>query len=205
MALDDALKGLARLDPRQSRIVESRFFGGLTIEETAQGAEDIAEHRETTAGDGPSVAAPRNEGQMTPERWQDVQGVLSAALELKPQERPGYLDRALSAIPCARKWNHSLPPRRASAPVSCGLLHRQAHSPPRAAHRRIRRRRCVRRPSPFVSCWWAKQSRITVSWRGSAAAWPSCTRLKTPPSAASFHLRLLTVLPFGQCGTRTAT
>jgi len=34
-ALDDALKGLARLDPQQSRIVELRFFGGLTIEETA--------------------------------------------------------------------------------------------------------------------------------------------------------------------------
>jgi RNA polymerase sigma factor (TIGR02999 family) len=34
MALDDALKGLARLDPQQSRIVELRFFGGLTIEET---------------------------------------------------------------------------------------------------------------------------------------------------------------------------
>jgi RNA polymerase sigma factor (TIGR02999 family) len=36
MALDDALKGLARLDPRQSQIVELRFFGGLTMEETAQ-------------------------------------------------------------------------------------------------------------------------------------------------------------------------
>src|SRR5215469_13155360 len=35
IALDDALKGLAHLDPRQGRIVELRFFGGLTIEETA--------------------------------------------------------------------------------------------------------------------------------------------------------------------------
>jgi RNA polymerase sigma factor (TIGR02999 family) len=35
IALDDALKGLAQLDPRQGRIVELRFFGGLTIEETA--------------------------------------------------------------------------------------------------------------------------------------------------------------------------
>lgn len=34
--LDDALKTLARLDPAQSRIVELRFFGGLTIEETAE-------------------------------------------------------------------------------------------------------------------------------------------------------------------------
>ena len=36
IALDDALKGLARLDAQQSRIVELRFFGGLSIEETAQ-------------------------------------------------------------------------------------------------------------------------------------------------------------------------
>jgi RNA polymerase sigma factor (TIGR02999 family) len=36
IALDDALDGLARLDPRQSQIVELRFFGGLSIEETAE-------------------------------------------------------------------------------------------------------------------------------------------------------------------------
>jgi RNA polymerase sigma factor (TIGR02999 family) len=36
VALDDALIGLAAMDPQQSRIVELRFFGGLTIEETAE-------------------------------------------------------------------------------------------------------------------------------------------------------------------------
>jgi RNA polymerase sigma factor (TIGR02999 family) len=36
LALDDALKGLAQLDSQQSRIVELRFFGGMSIEETAQ-------------------------------------------------------------------------------------------------------------------------------------------------------------------------
>ena len=36
VALDDALDALARLDPQQSRIVEMRFFGGLSIEETAE-------------------------------------------------------------------------------------------------------------------------------------------------------------------------
>jgi RNA polymerase sigma factor (TIGR02999 family) len=35
IALDDALNGLAQLDPQQSQIVELRFFGGLSIEETA--------------------------------------------------------------------------------------------------------------------------------------------------------------------------
>lgn len=36
IALDEALKRLAEFDPRQNRIVELRFFGGLTEEETAQ-------------------------------------------------------------------------------------------------------------------------------------------------------------------------
>ncbi|HEV2860925.1 MAG TPA: sigma-70 family RNA polymerase sigma factor [Pyrinomonadaceae bacterium] len=36
VALDEALEALADLDPRKSRIVELRFFGGLTVEETAE-------------------------------------------------------------------------------------------------------------------------------------------------------------------------
>jgi RNA polymerase sigma factor (TIGR02999 family) len=36
VALDDALNELARLDERQARIVELRFFAGLSIEETAR-------------------------------------------------------------------------------------------------------------------------------------------------------------------------
>jgi RNA polymerase sigma factor (TIGR02999 family) len=35
IALDDALNELARLDRQQCRIVEMRFFGGLSIDETA--------------------------------------------------------------------------------------------------------------------------------------------------------------------------
>jgi len=36
VALDDALTRLAAIDPRKSQIVELRFFGGLTVEETAE-------------------------------------------------------------------------------------------------------------------------------------------------------------------------
>ena len=35
MALDGALNKLAALDPQQSRLIELRFFGGLSVEETA--------------------------------------------------------------------------------------------------------------------------------------------------------------------------
>jgi RNA polymerase sigma factor (TIGR02999 family) len=36
IALDDALSALAAMDPRKSQMVELRFFGGLSVEETAE-------------------------------------------------------------------------------------------------------------------------------------------------------------------------
>jgi RNA polymerase sigma factor (TIGR02999 family) len=36
VALDEALNGLMRLDPRKAQIVELRFFGGLTVEEIGE-------------------------------------------------------------------------------------------------------------------------------------------------------------------------
>jgi RNA polymerase sigma factor (TIGR02999 family) len=36
IALDDALKTLAEIDERKSKVAELRFFGGLSVEETAE-------------------------------------------------------------------------------------------------------------------------------------------------------------------------
>lgn len=36
VALDDALEALSKLDERKSRVIEMRFFGGLSVEETAE-------------------------------------------------------------------------------------------------------------------------------------------------------------------------
>jgi RNA polymerase sigma factor (TIGR02999 family) len=36
IALDDALNALAKVDPRKARVIEMRFFAGLTVEETAE-------------------------------------------------------------------------------------------------------------------------------------------------------------------------
>ena len=36
VALDDALETLAKMDERKSRVIELRFFGGLSVEETAK-------------------------------------------------------------------------------------------------------------------------------------------------------------------------
>jgi RNA polymerase sigma factor (sigma-70 family) len=39
LALDTALEKLAALDPQQAKIVELRYFGGLTVEEAAEALE----------------------------------------------------------------------------------------------------------------------------------------------------------------------
>jgi RNA polymerase sigma factor (sigma-70 family) len=36
VAVDDALNQLAKVDERKSQVVEMRFFGGLSVEETAE-------------------------------------------------------------------------------------------------------------------------------------------------------------------------
>jgi RNA polymerase sigma factor (TIGR02999 family) len=36
LALDDALSALSKVDPRKGRVVELRFFGGLSVQETAE-------------------------------------------------------------------------------------------------------------------------------------------------------------------------
>ena len=36
LELNEALEALARIDPRKSRLVELRYFGGLTIDEAAE-------------------------------------------------------------------------------------------------------------------------------------------------------------------------
>ena len=41
VALDDALEALSAIDPRRGRVVELRYFGGLTVEETARRLEDV--------------------------------------------------------------------------------------------------------------------------------------------------------------------
>jgi len=48
LAVDEALRQLTLLDPRKSQIVEQRYFGGLTVEETAEvvGVSPVTVHRE---------------------------------------------------------------------------------------------------------------------------------------------------------------
>jgi len=46
VALDDAMNALEALDPRKVQVVEMRFFGGLSVEETAEVLKSVADHRD---------------------------------------------------------------------------------------------------------------------------------------------------------------
>jgi RNA polymerase sigma-70 factor (ECF subfamily) len=48
IALDEALEKLAALDPRQAKVVELRFFGGMNVEEVA---EALGVSKRTVEGD----------------------------------------------------------------------------------------------------------------------------------------------------------
>ena len=62
VALDAALDRLAALDAGQARIVELRFFGGLSIEETAEADGHLARHGEAPLGARPRLAGARAGG-----------------------------------------------------------------------------------------------------------------------------------------------
>ena len=60
VALDDALKTLEGLNARQSRVVELRFFGGLSLEEAAHVLEVSVGTVETGLEPGAGLAASAN-------------------------------------------------------------------------------------------------------------------------------------------------
>ena len=71
IALDDALRELEKVDPRKSQIIELRFFGGMSIEETAVAA-------------GSSTATVSREQRMA-EAWLQRQMIVQADLPRKKQ------------------------------------------------------------------------------------------------------------------------
>jgi RNA polymerase sigma factor (TIGR02999 family) len=75
IALDDALRELEKLDPRKGQIIELRFFGGMSIEETAEAA-------------GISTATVSREQRMA-EAWLQRQMLVQAGLPRKKQSDTG--------------------------------------------------------------------------------------------------------------------
>ena len=63
IALDDALNALAAIDPRRARVIELRFFGGLSVEETAEVLNVAPDNRHARCQTRTSLAEARVERQ----------------------------------------------------------------------------------------------------------------------------------------------
>ena len=111
IALDDALNGLATLDLKQSRIVESYTSADSPLKKRPEPPGASTRHYQTRVADSQSLALPQTQQRVnvvTPERWQQVKGVLDAALEREPQERAVFISKACEGDEPLRKELESL-------------------------------------------------------------------------------------------------
>ena len=95
VALDDALNALSHRDPQQGRIVELRFFGGLTIDEAAE-ALDISPATVKRDGRwrGRGCRARWGRAVMDEDQWDNVKAIFAAALEHEAGEGGAFLRNA---------------------------------------------------------------------------------------------------------------
>ena len=127
LALDEVLTRLAALDPQQSRVVELRFFGGLTMEETAE----VLHISPATVG----------------REWTLAQGVAIRGASAEPRHERGSVGARQRDLSCrartrARKsgrhlWRASATATRHCAPKSNGFS--TAHAQAGELHRDHRR------------------------------------------------------------------
>ena len=111
LPLEDALTKLAKLDPRQARMIELRFFGGLDIAEVAEGDGDIQTIGGAGMDHGPCLVAARTRRErpaMSSERYAQVRRLFLAACELAESEMGAFLDRACAGDPKLREELESL-------------------------------------------------------------------------------------------------
>ena len=100
LALDEALTAFSQVAPRQAKVVELRYFGGLTEEEIVAALEDLAAHRQARLGFRQGLAAARvkpynretiGTADMTPERFRQIEELYHAAREGTAEERAALL------------------------------------------------------------------------------------------------------------------
>ena len=96
IALDRALERLATLDPRQARLVELRFFGGLTFDEAAV-VLDVAAitlKRDWALARTWLYRRTRRTVMTSPHHWERVRGLFHAALDIPPNRRHAFVEPA---------------------------------------------------------------------------------------------------------------
>ena len=111
VALDDAMNALGRLDPRKVRVVEMRFFGGLSVDETAA-VLDVSPV--TVMRDWSSAKAwlyreaHRRHRRWIWTWWKQVDSLLQAALDLPPAKRDAFLREACGVDQALHRETRSL-------------------------------------------------------------------------------------------------
>ena len=96
LVIDDALHRLAQLDERLSQVVECRFFGGLTEEETAHALGVTARtvrligRRREVGCTMPSTAMPATTA-LSPDQWRQVFTAADEALDLPTERREAFI------------------------------------------------------------------------------------------------------------------
>ena len=114
LALDEALTQFAVLYPRQSQVVELRFFGGLEVEEAAEASEDIPGDGQARLEICQNLAAARHERKTSGERTMDaerarrLEQLYHSALERAAAERAAFLESECGADVALRREVESL-------------------------------------------------------------------------------------------------
>ena len=110
VALDDALKALAAVDERKGKVVELRFFGGLSIEETA---EVLRVSVETVVRDWRLAKIwllrelSKERIEVEPELWRRVEELCHCALELRAATVTNSSNALAETTKClGAKWSH---------------------------------------------------------------------------------------------------
>ena len=95
VALDEALDRLATVDPQQSRVVELRFFAGMSVQGDRGSAGHFAGDREARLGHRQAVAVQRAHNWMnTLDDWPRIKRVLEGALACEGADRQAFLAEA---------------------------------------------------------------------------------------------------------------
>ena len=110
VALDDALQALAKFDERKSQVIEMRFFGGLSVEETAA---VLKVSPATVMGDWRLAKAwlkreMRGDRSHDPERWQRIEALYHQARAAAPADRAAFLAAACADDDAMRREVESL-------------------------------------------------------------------------------------------------
>ena len=110
LRLDEAIQALSQIDPRKSRVIELRVFGGLSVDEAAEvlRISPPSVRRDWRLGKAWLTREMAKEHAMNRDLWQRVDALYHRALERDPDERGRFLDESCHGDEYLRREVESL-------------------------------------------------------------------------------------------------